>query len=125
MAESTYLLAVATSLFVLYYFQRRSTKNLPPGPKGSFLVGNVSAFQLEGEQKGKTYVKWFEEYGMQSTTLSATFCFECLPTGSIMHLQVFGNHMIVLNSAQATTDLMDKRAAIYSNRPRMPMFCEL
>ena len=42
-----------------------------------------------------------------------------------MHLQVFGSHTIVLNSAQAAADLMDKRAAIYSNRPRMPMFIEL
>ena len=45
--------------------------------------------------------------------------------GSIIHLQVLGTHTIILNSAQATSDLMDKRAAIYSNRPRMPMSVEL
>ncbi|KAI6103420.1 hypothetical protein F5141DRAFT_1293335 [Pisolithus sp. B1] len=45
--------------------------------------------------------------------------------GSIMHLEVFGKHMIVLNSAQAARDLMDKRAAIYSHRPRMPMLIDL
>jgi len=42
-----------------------------------------------------------------------------------MHLEVFGRHMIVLNTAQAAHDLMDKRAAIYSDRPRMIMFVEL
>lgn len=42
-----------------------------------------------------------------------------------MYLQVFGGHTIILNSAQAASDLMDKRAAMYSDRPRMPMFAEL
>ncbi|KAI6141145.1 hypothetical protein EDD17DRAFT_1666648 [Pisolithus thermaeus] len=45
--------------------------------------------------------------------------------GSIMHLEIFGKHMIVLNSAQAARGLMDKRAAIYSHRPRMPMLIDL
>ena len=29
--------------------------------------------------------------------------------------------MIILNSAEAVSDLMDKRSAIYSDRPRLPL----
>ena len=42
-----------------------------------------------------------------------------------MHMEAFGNHVIILNTAQAARDLMDKRAAIYSHRPRMVMLDEL
>ena len=42
-----------------------------------------------------------------------------------MHMEIFGGHTIVLNTVQAVRDLMDKRASIYSNRPRMPMLVEL
>ena len=45
--------------------------------------------------------------------------------GSIMHMEIFGGHTIVLNTVQAVRDLMDKRASTYSNRPRMPMLVEL
>lgn len=42
-----------------------------------------------------------------------------------MHMEAFGQHVIVLNTAQTAHDLMDMRAAIYSNRPRMVMLDEL
>ena len=42
-----------------------------------------------------------------------------------MHLEVFGGHMIILNTVVATRDLMDNRAAMYSDRPRMTMLTEL
>ena len=64
--DSTYLLATVPALLVLAYsFRRRSTKSLPPGPKGSFLVGNLAIFQLEGEEKAKACLKWLQDYGIQ------------------------------------------------------------
>ena len=36
--------------------------------------------------------------------------------GKVAHLRIPGNTMIILNSAQAATDLLDKRSAIYSDR---------
>ena len=45
--------------------------------------------------------------------------------GDIIHLEVLGTHIIVLNSIEATTDLLEKRSTIYSDRPRMPMVKEV
>lgn len=56
---------------------------------------------------------------------SAIAFFSERPVGCIGHMETFGQHFIVLNTAQAARDLMDKRAYIYSNRPRMVMLDEL
>ncbi|KIJ60074.1 hypothetical protein HYDPIDRAFT_99561, partial [Hydnomerulius pinastri MD-312] len=36
-----------------------------------------------------------------------------------------GHHFIILNSAKAASDLLDKRGAVYSNRPYLTMACDL
>jgi len=41
--------------------------------------------------------------------------------GDVMHLSVFGAPVIVLNSVEAINDLMEKKSAIYSSRPRSHM----
>lgn len=45
--------------------------------------------------------------------------------GDVVHVEVLGNHLIFLNTLQATADLFEKRSFIYSDRPRMPMLKEL
>ena len=65
MASTPYLLATVSTILVLCYSFRKRPKNLPPGPEGRFLVGNLSVLQLDGAEKVKTYVKWFEDYGTQ------------------------------------------------------------
>jgi hypothetical protein len=37
----------------------------------------------------------------------------------MMFLKVFGRPIIVINSFKAASDLLDRRANIYSNRPRI------
>jgi cytochrome P450 len=41
--------------------------------------------------------------------------------GGVTYLSVFGRPIIVLNTAKATLDLLDKRSAIYSSRPHSHM----
>ena len=48
----------------------------------------------------------------------------CRP-GDVVHLEIFGKHMIILNTFEAAQDLMEKRSAIYSDRPRFVMLAEL
>lgn len=45
-----------------------------------------------------------------------------LVSGDVMHLKVLGRNMIVLNSVEAATDLLEKRSAQYSDRPRMNVY---
>ncbi|KAJ7671884.1 cytochrome P450 [Mycena rosella] len=60
--------------------------NLPPGPPGLPLLGNI--FQMPTEAPWLTYVAWAKKYA---------------------------HHL--LNLPQAASDLLDRRSAIYSDRP--------
>ncbi|KZV68640.1 cytochrome P450 [Peniophora sp. CONT] len=51
-----------------------------------------------------------------------TFSRWALQYGEIVHLQVLNKHIILLNSTEATNALLDKRSAIYSDRPHFPLF---
>ena len=37
--------------------------------------------------------------------------------GKIMHVDIFGQSFIILNSSKIARDLMEKRSSIYSDRP--------
>jgi hypothetical protein len=43
-------------------------------------------------------------------------------TGNILSFRLFGQVIIVLNTAKAAKDLLEKRAAIYSDRPVFPLY---
>lgn len=45
-----------------------------------------------------------------------------LALGDVIHLKVLGRSIIVLNSVQAATDLLEKRSAQYSDRPSMNVY---
>ena len=42
-----------------------------------------------------------------------------------MHLEVLGQHIIVLDSMKAAMDLFERRSAIYSSRPVSVMLSKL
>jgi len=48
-----------------------------------------------------------------------------IPDSDIISINQFGRTIIILNSAQAIGDLLEKRSAIYSDRVRHPMLNEL
>ncbi|KAH9028792.1 cytochrome P450 [Lactarius hengduanensis] len=85
------------------YFQSPCRK-LPPGPRGLPLLGNI--LQLRGPQ-WLTFVKWNQQYG------------------DVFHLNAMGQHIVVLNTQKAVADLLDRRAAIYSDRPRNIVAAEI
>ena len=41
--------------------------------------------------------------------------------GDILHLTVFGQHIVVLNSIESAVTLLEKRSDRYSDRPVFPM----
>ncbi|KAF8331664.1 cytochrome P450, partial [Cantharellus anzutake] len=47
------------------------------------------------------------------------------PAGNIIRFNLFGRQMVVLNSYDVAKHMLEKDAAIYSNRPTMAMFGEL
>ena len=77
----------------------------PPGPKPLPIIGN--ALDMPKSYYWIGYNEWAKEYG------------------DVIHTQVLGRHYIILNSIEAAEDLLEKRSAIYSSRPRLTMIVEL
>ncbi|KAJ6525316.1 cytochrome P450 [Mycena vulgaris] len=106
MASREYLVAVFLPLVLfvgIRLFKRRKPMSLPfpPGPKPGFITGNLR--DIPTELPWLTYTEWGKQYG------------------HIVHAQVFGEHILIINSAKTAADLLDKRASIYSDRPHIPM----
>ncbi|TFK32282.1 putative monooxygenase [Crucibulum laeve] len=79
--------------------------SLPPGPRRLPIIGNV--FQMPQTSPWLTFTKWAKTYG------------------DIMHVDVVGKHMVVLNSAKVARELLDKRSLTYSDRPHFVMVGDL
>ncbi|KAF7348413.1 hypothetical protein MSAN_01795500 [Mycena sanguinolenta] len=107
MASADYLLAAAVSAILIAgigLLKRRKANSglpFPPGPKPRFLVGNL--FDIPTEMPWITYTEWGKQYG------------------DIMHVQVFGQHILILNSVKVATELLEKRSILYSDRSTIPM----
>ncbi|GAW10045.1 cytochrome P450 [Lentinula edodes] len=72
---------------------------LPPGPRGLPILGN--ALQLASvSQIWLIFDKWKSQYG------------------PIMYLNLAGQHIVVLNTKAAAIELLERRSAIYSDRPK-------
>ncbi|KAF8158887.1 cytochrome P450 [Mycena galopus ATCC 62051] len=82
-------------------WQGRYRTPFPPGPKPRFILGNF--YDMPTEFPWLTYAKWGKQYG------------------DVVHVDVFGNHILILNSVKVATQLLEKRARIYSDRPTIPM----
>ncbi|VDC04845.1 unnamed protein product [Peniophora sp. CBMAI 1063] len=73
----------------------------PPGPLGLPFVGNL--LDMPRHRERETFSRWASQFG------------------EIVHVNILGKHMILLNSARAVNDLLEKRASKYSDRPHFPL----
>lgn len=129
-------LAFAYALYTGLRAPQRRTPNakatpsslpLPPGPPTLPLVGNLRDLPPPEAFEAEHWAKLAEAYGERS--LFKSFRNQNL-TSSSMHrhsgpissISVFGQTIILLNDAQTAIDLLEKRSAIYSSRPRS-VFC--
>lgn len=100
----------AATLVAVYFvwlgLQQKSRRlALPPGPKGLPVIGNLRDMTLTGlwfEAR-----KWAKQYG------------------ELVYLNIFGQGILFVNTHEAAVDLLEKRGAIYSDKPKMVMAGEL
>ncbi|EMD33312.1 hypothetical protein CERSUDRAFT_142250 [Gelatoporia subvermispora B] len=102
----SYLSLLFVSVALLYALSRRRSRlSLPPGPSGLPIIGNT--LQMPHERQWLQFTEWAKAYG------------------DIVYLSVLGTPVIILNSSKVISELLDKRSAIYSDRPSLPMAGEL
>lgn len=102
------VLVVAGGVIIWALRQRlgnRRKDHLPPGPKGLPLVGN--AFQIP---IGRTWLK-FDEWGKEF--------------GPIYTIYIFSKPIVICTTRESAGELLDKRAAVFSDRPRFVVGGEL
>ncbi|KAJ7664304.1 cytochrome P450 [Mycena rosella] len=96
----------AVSALALYISFRRDSRPVPPGPRPLPVIGNL--LNIPDREQWLVYQDWSRQYG-----------------SDVVHLNVFGTDILVVNSAEAASALFGHKSAIYSDRPRMPMLGEL
>ncbi|KAI0724641.1 cytochrome P450 [Fomitopsis betulina] len=98
--SSTLVLLAALAIFLRLAFKSALKRGaLPPGPKGLPFIGNV--FQMPRAHAGRGFAELSKKYG------------------DLVYMEVLGHRMIVIDSQDVARDLLEKRGARYSNRPRM------
>ncbi|KAI0253743.1 cytochrome P450 [Lactifluus subvellereus] len=83
-------------------YRRRGRLPYPPGPRPLPLIGNL--FHIPTESSWLAYTRFSKKYG------------------DVLSFHVFGRVIVVLSSAKATKDLLEKRGHIYSGRPMIPFY---
>ncbi|PBK93436.1 cytochrome P450 [Armillaria gallica] len=101
------LLVVIVALVSIWVLFRRNCNNapLPPGPRGLPLIGNL--LDMPSDKEWLTFARWGKEYG------------------DIASVSVLGQRIVIVNSAQAAIDMLDKKSSIFSDRPALVMAGEL
>ncbi|KAF9645500.1 cytochrome P450 [Thelephora ganbajun] len=102
------LAVVATAIALVVVGKKWGSRNLPypPGPKGRPIIGNLFDFPKNPIWEG--FARMAEEYDTD-----------------ILHLDLMGSPLVVLNNSDVATDLLERHSIVYSDRPRMPMVNEL
>ncbi|KAI1123054.1 cytochrome protein [Nemania abortiva] len=96
-------IVIAIAVIIALLIFNRKPSNLPPGPNGFPLLGNLKDLAPNGEREWEHWLKHKDVYG---------------PISSIT---VLGTTMIILHSADLAIQLLEKRSSISSSRPGFVM----
>ncbi|KAI0264172.1 cytochrome P450 [Gloeopeniophorella convolvens] len=87
----------------LWDHRRRRGVPYPPGPRAWPIIGNM--FDVPKRSAWASYAEMSKKYA----------------SGDVIYLQIFGQAVVVLCSAQAVKDVLEKRGEVHSDRPTLPI----
>ncbi|KAF9440474.1 cytochrome P450 [Macrolepiota fuliginosa MF-IS2] len=96
------LLLIVLALTIALQRRKNFKVPLPPSPPSDPILGHLR--YIPSENPELQYTKWAKTYG------------------DVIHLRVVNRSIIVLNTAEAANDLLEKRSWNYSDRPYFPIF---
>jgi len=89
------------ALVSISFVKSRRSSPLPPGPSGWPLIGNI--LDMPTREGWKTFARWGEKYG------------------AMTYVNLLGQPMVILNSRQLATEMLEKKSTIYSDRPELTL----
>ena len=116
---------VISALFAIPYlwldYRKRSQRKHFPSPPSEPILGHLRLFPQDSPWV--KFAEWGKQYGTSpKNTQPAT---SDKSPGGIMHLSVAGKPIILINDAVEAYNLLDKRGANYSDRPRSLLVGEM
>ncbi|KAJ6594915.1 hypothetical protein B0H19DRAFT_921394, partial [Mycena capillaripes] len=84
---------------------------LPPGLLRDPVIGHLR--YMLSKNRANVFHEWFKTYD-----LFVSYNSKC----DVIYLDGFGKPMIFLSTKQVAVDLLNKRSAIYSDRPRFILY---
>ncbi|EFZ04142.2 Cytochrome P450 CYP620C3 [Metarhizium robertsii ARSEF 23] len=94
------IIALLGTLFVYYLSRKRGKSNLPPGPRGLPIVGNIMHLPPKGMPEYQHWLKFKDIYG------------------SISSVTVLGTTLIIIHDRKAAHDILEKNSLKTSGRPK-------
>lgn len=95
------IIAVLGTLFLFQWYQTKKNANLPPGPKGLPIIGNLMDLPPKSVPEYQHWLSFKDTYG---------------PISSIT---VLGTTLVLIHDKQAAHDLLEKAASETSSRPKV------
>ncbi|KAG6906361.1 hypothetical protein DXG01_014315 [Tephrocybe rancida] len=93
--------SLSVALVFKWWYTLLSRLPYPPGPKPSLIAGNSA--DVTTTLPWLKYTEWAKQYG------------------DLVHLRIYNEHVVILNSVEDAIAMLDKRSRIYSDRPAMTM----
>jgi hypothetical protein len=122
MSRGSLYLAAATVCGLAWFAKSRLSKYppLPPGPPGEPILGHTRV--IPPEKQEILFYELAKVYGTIHLFSLKPIMLRVKFEGDVIHLRFPGRHVIVLNSVEAAVDLLERRGAIYSDRPNLVIF---
>ena len=116
---------IATIVVVLLVKLRKARKTppYPPSPPAEPFLGHARL--IPHRDQAAFFQGMRKTYGMCHISISEGQLVDGINVGDVIYFHALGKSIVVLNSVQAATDLLDKRGAIYSDRPRLVLFVDM